>query len=1194
MSQPMSSSVGDEHFEFVDYTSVSSMERLVTAIEEVLLSWGVKDQAFWDVNNSASTFSSSADHVRQETICVGEDTYRLLYYQQAVVHDDGAGDHPYAFGDFYLHDLIEGHAQQHTHQQQQQQHQQQQQQTQNGAGKAVHPLHRWTGLSKFFLLVSVSESLKSKLFSSSRAHVSPAQASTLISACALAFNAVHCVIPVFVPVGQARTGAYYGFLLDQQRADDLQVHWRVSVLPAPQTHVHMHGLADIFKQKVDTIRFDNGLSPLSSREKEGIVQGAVFTYHLKNSYKDDWKQWDEMADAEARRMMNDESEADSYDATTPTRDTLRDDAMRSISDWKPDYLPELPFGSFNDPLRSMTLSAVFPVGKGDATLVDDAVHSNMDALTAGFWRVRREFAPASQQRAFLSSLVDHAVYTWIRDPGNADYLAPFDSDNRADEQALTILSSSSPGTSSHASPAAQQGDAGLVRQLFYHAMGQPRRLPSGQATSSASAAHAAANTIKPEQIEEMLYLLFHGSHDNGGDNDTDKKGGMGAYDPFMASSDTHIFPKTNKTNSDEKDNVVLFTPSALGLRFKHGTTVPQYSFLWNMLVLCLQAAHDANKGSRLASPVSIITLLRLLWIDILRRIRWHWDHLIPLPAVNPYLYHHDQDKSVDKQPLLGIDLRYNLVHQKLNMLNCCIHQRRILKENVPVTVVAVDDDASQDQMKQSSAFDKLNDFLEQLIDGDQVPEIEDDQDDDDTTPSPKGANSDPSDMSDSEFFFDSVEDMDKTVVLDRVTTSENAEINHEEVESSKRVDESCSSSMSDVSVLGHAMQESFVRLNYSPSTEFDARTGQINENGAAEDHGNDDNDDDGDDDNDDDDAGLLDWTETNPDAELTDPDAYDGRLEQHPSLCLLSTGVPLWTPVTQNPGFMTEDMVQQQADVFEKMGNSVSATQLRARLQSAHLYSDMQAFKAANPTAILEDFVRWHSPKDWIDDEQEQEQGRGGHLSARMADPNNIWQDLWKRARRVPASRQKSLFDLKTEGEKALHYLESISVNELFSMMLPTVGLIVYDTLVSHPIVKRIRSVANGMQQLSQELIHYPWDALRNGQCVFDGVITMIKREELVLCNAISLLRKLPGQYDLVDRLLNQPQTKVQEGDERATVFQLFRNDEYGTIGKPSSKEFVFYLDAGADCLLPQRLYVLEKDNETRFCDMYSLDGRYC
>jgi len=37
-------------------------------------------------------------------------------------------------------------------------------------------------------------------------------------------------------------------------------------------------------------------------------------------------------------------------------------------------------------------------------------------------------------------------------------------------------------------------------------------------------------------------------------------------------------------------------------------------------------------------------------------------------------------------------------------------------------------------------------------------------------------------------------------------------------------------------------------------------------------------------------------------------------------------------------------------------------------MQSACLLSDMEAFKAANPGCVLADFVRWYSPRDWIED----------------------------------------------------------------------------------------------------------------------------------------------------------------------------------------------------------------------------------
>lgn len=37
-------------------------------------------------------------------------------------------------------------------------------------------------------------------------------------------------------------------------------------------------------------------------------------------------------------------------------------------------------------------------------------------------------------------------------------------------------------------------------------------------------------------------------------------------------------------------------------------------------------------------------------------------------------------------------------------------------------------------------------------------------------------------------------------------------------------------------------------------------------------------------------------------------------------------------------------------------------------MMSASLLSDMESFKAANPNGKIEDFIRWYSPRDWIED----------------------------------------------------------------------------------------------------------------------------------------------------------------------------------------------------------------------------------
>lgn len=146
---------------------------------------------------------------------------------------------------------------------------------------------------------------------------------------------------------------------------------------------------------------------------------------------------------------------------------------------------------------------------------------------------------------------------------------------------------------------------------------------------------------------------------------------------------------------------------------------------------------------------------------------------------------------------------------------------------------------------------------------------------------------------------------------------------------------------------------------------------------------------------------------------------------------------------------MTEDTLEEQSEVLAKLGTSAEGSQLRARMQSASLLSDMESFKvtlslcgpshgarpsgvcgdssrpwrpqAANPGCVLEDFVRWYSPRDYVEEEEQNDQGQlvvKGTLSARMKIPGNMWVEAWETARVTPARRQKRLFDDTKEAEK--------------------------------------------------------------------------------------------------------------------------------------------------------------------------------
>lgn len=52
--------------------------------------------------------------------------------------------------------------------------------------------------------------------------------------------------------------------------------------------------------------------------------------------------------------------------------------------------------------------------------------------------------------------------------------------------------------------------------------------------------------------------------------------------------------------------------------------------------------------------------------------------------------------------------------------------------------------------------------------------------------------------------------------------------------------------------------------------------------------------------------------------------------------------------------------------------------ELRTQILSASLLSDMESFKAANPHGKLEDFIRWYSPRDWIEDNNDDNETEKG------------------------------------------------------------------------------------------------------------------------------------------------------------------------------------------------------------------------
>ncbi|CAJ1960459.1 unnamed protein product [Sphenostylis stenocarpa] len=231
------------------------------------------------------------------------------------------------------------------------------------------------------------------------------------------------------------------------------------------------------------------------------------------------------------------------------------------------------------------------------------------------------------------------------------------------------------------------------------------------------------------------------------------------------------------------------------------------------------------------------------------------------------------------------------------------------------------------------------------------------------------------------------------------------------------------------------------------------------------------------------------------------------------SMMLLKSHQCMHAPYTQEAPLMTEDMHEERLKAVEAFGDSFNFS---AQLERDILTS---AFKAANPDAIFEDFIRWHSPGDWEEYDDPEASSFGaldikktkdswppqGKLSKRMSEHGNLWRKLWNSAPALPASEQKPLLDPNREGEKVLHYLETLQPHELLEQMVCTAFRAAADTL-SQTSYGELEQMGTEMQQLYLTMA----SALRPLQ------VNRLSGDS----ETIEDLRRLTGTFERVEKLL--------------------------------------------------------------------------
>lgn len=350
-----------------------------------------------------------------------------------------------------------------------------------------------------------------------------------------------------------------------------------------------------------------------------------------------------------------------------------------------------------------------------------------------------------------------------------------------------------------------------------------------------------------------------------------------------------------------------------------------------------------------------------------------------------------------------------------------------------------------------------------------------------------------------------------------------------------------------------------------------------------------------------------------------------GRLSKFGNLKLIKTGDPLYIPVTQDPVLKTEDQLEEDTDVLLQLGSDAEAMELRARIMSASLLSDMESFKAANPGSVIDDFIRWYSPRDWIEEEDKVDEWgqKVGQLSPRMLIEDNIWTEMWLSAKPVPAHRQKRLFDDTREAEKVLQFLDLRTISQICELIIP---------VLSHTAIYRLMEEC---QSLASDEIQFPAkisNLIRKGEVLtretrpqprrFEAIIQEAAALELLISEMNSLHYKLnPSRAindeinDLVVKLVTGREVAVENranseiGSRIVSMFGEAQKMTNLSIGEqyeegrnainnvfpvPTAREFVLRANAVKPAVYsskcPQFLRAVLSKDEFRLCGAWSED----
>ncbi|VDL67075.1 unnamed protein product [Nippostrongylus brasiliensis] len=324
-------------------------------------------------------------------------------------------------------------------------------------------------------------------------------------------------------------------------------------------------------------------------------------------------------------------------------------------------------------------------------------------------------------------------------------------------------------------------------------------------------------------------------------------------------------------------------------------------------------------------------------------------------------------------------------------------------------------------------------------------------------------------------------------------------------------------------------------------------------------------------------------------ASLSQP---SGRLHPFGEMRLLKhKDIPIYVPITQDRSPMTEDMVDEYASYLSSLNDG----EARVRAQLDVLFSDMQAFKAANPMCCLEDFIRWHSPKDWIEEE--------GCLSERMQLPNNTWVKCWEEAMPIPVINQARLFNESKIAEEILSLLENATVQQMVEFLRP----VLFDAAVVQLTDKACSRTASRYRKVYQDPLGRRAARFLCLSCeskwTEDAKNSIDPPSEDDLYTFIvSLIEDSTSKRELVERNIcshGVPIFGAADGPIGNVVRHMLEREDVtgGRLPRPSRRQYVLKWTVPRPTpnsrAVPQRLFASIEEDEFRLCGAFIEDTVY-